>query len=31
LLLIVVAVWAAFPQEMCSMQWAAKLPIVCSR
>lgn len=31
LVLIVVAVWAAFPQEMCSMQWAAKLPVVCSR
>ncbi len=31
LLLIVAAVWAAFPEEMCSMQWASKLPIVCSR
>ena len=31
LLLIVAAVWAAFPEEMCSMQWASKLPVVCSR
>ncbi len=31
LLLIVAAVWAAFPGEMCSMQWASKLPAVCSR
>jgi hypothetical protein len=31
LVLIAAAVWAAFPEEMCSMQWASKLPIVCSR
>ena len=31
LLLIVAAVWAAFPGEMCSMQWAARLPVVCLR
>ena len=29
--LIVAAVWAAFPQEMCSMQWAARLPVVCAK
>jgi uncharacterized membrane protein YphA (DoxX/SURF4 family) len=31
LLLIVAAVWAAFPEEMCSMQWASGLPVICSR
>jgi hypothetical protein len=31
LLLILAAVWAAFPEEMCSMQWASKLPVLCSR
>jgi hypothetical protein len=31
LLLVLAAVWAAFPAEMCSMAWASKLPIICSR
>ena len=30
LLLVAAVVWAVFPSEMCSMQWASKLP-VCSR
>ena len=31
LLLAVAAVWAVFPNEMCSMPWASKLPVLCSR
>jgi hypothetical protein len=31
LLLIVAAVWAIFPNEMCSMEWASKLPVICAR
>lgn len=31
LLLILVAIWAAFPAEMCSMEWASKLPVLCAR
>ena len=31
LLLVAAAVWAIFPDEMCSMRWASKLPVLCSR
>ena len=31
LLLVVAAVWAVFPKEMCSMEWASKLPVLCAR
>jgi hypothetical protein len=31
LLLILAAAWAAFPAEMCSMEWTSKLPVVCAR
>ncbi len=31
LLLVIVAVWVVFPDEMCSMQWASKLPVFCAR
>jgi hypothetical protein len=30
LLLAVVVVWAVFPNEMCSMSWASKLPVLCA-
>jgi hypothetical protein len=31
LLLLAAVVWAVFPNEMCSMQWASKLPVLCAR
>lgn len=31
LLLGVIVVWLVFPDEMCSMPWVAKLPLLCSR
>jgi len=31
LLLVAAALWAVFPDEMCSMPWASKLPVLCSR
>ena len=31
LLLVAAVVWAVFPNEMCSMQWASKLPVLCAR
>ena len=31
LLLVAAVVWAVFPDEMCSMRWASKLPVLCAR
>ena len=31
LLLAVAVLWAVFPNEMCSMPWASKLPVLCVR
>ena len=31
LLLAAAVIWAIFPNEMCSMSWASKLPVLCAR